>query len=157
LGQELFKDNQKSESKLVIRGSAQKAIYSRAMGTYPEECCGLLIGSFDSSKGIRKVTRAKETANTFEESERYHRFTIDPKEFLIAEREAEEAGEEIVGVYHSHPNAPAKPSEFDRKHAWPGYSYLVIEVRGGQIADAKSWALSDDRERFIPEEMEIIG
>ncbi len=132
-------------------------IHSHAVSTYPEECCGLMFrSSSNGDEGMKKVQRLERMKNAYEPSERYHRYTIDPKEFLEAEKRAEERGEEIVGIYHSHPNAPAKPSEFDRNHAWPNLSYIVVEVRNGQVLETKSWILREDRSEFLPEEMQIL-
>jgi proteasome lid subunit RPN8/RPN11 len=142
-------------SKLILEVEVMEVIRRRATEAFPEECCGLLVGTLDPAKGYRNVSKARATQNAFEPSERYHRFTIDPKEFLAVERELEGSGEEVVGVYHSHPNAPAKPSEYDRRHAWPGYSYLVLEVRDGRVADARSWALREDRGAFEEERLEV--
>jgi proteasome lid subunit RPN8/RPN11 len=128
---------------------------SHASSTYPEECCGLLVGVFGEEEKTKHVKEAKSMSNVFEKKERYHRFTIDPKEFMQAESAAEGRGLEIVGIYHSHPNAPAKPSEFDKTHAWPSLSYLVMELREGKIVETKSWLLKDDRTEFEPEKIEM--
>ncbi len=87
------------------------------------------------------------------ESER-NRFLIDPKEQLKVEKDARSRGLEVVGYYHSHPDHPARPSEYDREHAWPWYSYLIVSVERGEAKDVRSWMLSDDRSRF---EAEPVG
>ena len=63
---------------------------------------------------------------------------------------------ELIGWYHSHPDAPARPSEFDREHAWPWYSYIIVSVQKGEPRDTTSWRLHDDRAAYDPEEIEIV-
>jgi len=128
---------------------------AHAASTFPEECCGLLLGRFDDEARTKQVTETRVMGNVFRKEERYHRYTIDPKEFLVAETEAESRGLDVVGIYHSHPNAPAQPSSFDRDHAWPTLSYVVMEVRDGKPVEAKSWVLKEDRSEFQPEDMTI--
>jgi proteasome lid subunit RPN8/RPN11 len=145
-----------ADGRIVLDQQMLLEMHSHAVSTYPEECCGLMFGSFsDKNADEKKVLRVRRMKNVFDPKERYHRYTIDPKEFLKAEKDADENGDEIIGIYHSHPNAPAKPSEFDRNHAWPALSYVVIEVRERKALGTKSWVLKDDRSEFIPEELVI--
>ncbi len=116
--------------------------------SYPEECCGFLIGRLDG--GTTVVERVISAGNERQES-RHNRYLISPETVLAANKKARGLGLDIVGYYHSHPDHPARPSEFDRDHAWPGLSYLIISVQGGKLADTRSWRLSDDRERFEEE------
>jgi proteasome lid subunit RPN8/RPN11 len=143
-------------SKITIPRRVLDSIESHAISTYPEECCGLLFGDFGSRNSSKSVARSRRMRNAFEPSERYHRYTIDPREFLDAEKEAEANNEEIVGIYHSHPNARAAPSQFDKAHAWPMLSYLIVEVVGGKPVDFKSWVLSDDQGSFKEEQLNIV-
>jgi proteasome lid subunit RPN8/RPN11 len=140
-----------SRSKLILTDSIMLTMQAHASSTFPEECCGLLLGNFEEGITIKRARESKRMENVFRKEERYHRYTIDPKEFLLAESAAESSGLEIVGIYHSHPNAPAKPSQFDKEHAWPTLSYLVVEVRDATVVDKKSWVLTDDRSEFQPE------
>src|SRR5271169_191898 len=78
-------------------------------------------------------------------------FSITPEDFRAAERAAAERGLDLLGWYHSHPDHPARPSEFDREHAWPWYSYVIVSVDGGVPKDLTSWQLEDDRSKFQPE------
>ena len=144
-----------NETTIILAPSSLSAIEAHAVTTYPEECCGLLLGTFQDSQRTKKIQEPKPMSNVFEKKERYHRFTIDPKDFMKAETDAESRGLEIVGIYHSHPNAPAKPSEFDRVHAWPSLSYVVVEVRDRKAVEMKSWILKDDRSEFAPEQIVI--
>lgn len=90
------------------------------------------------------------------ESER-NRFLIDPREQVRVEKDARARGLEVLGFYHSHPDHPARPSKYDREHAWPWYSYLILSVEKGEPADLTSWVLTEDRERFDPELVEMLN
>ena len=90
--------------------------------------------------------------NTQENSPR-NRYLIHPETMLEAEKDARGRGVDIVGIYHSHPDHPARPSEFDREHAFPWYSYIVVSVHGGSRRDLTSWTLREDRSGFDAEEM----
>jgi proteasome lid subunit RPN8/RPN11 len=134
---------------------------------YPNECCGILLGKADEdAKRVREVValknlrldaaRAQELLPVSEpgrETER-NRFLIDPIEQLRVEKDARARGLEVLGYYHSHPDHPARPSEYDREHAWPWYSYVILSVRDGQPGEMTSWVLSDDRARFLSETVE---
>lgn len=142
------------EAQITLNQQMIDEMHSEAVSTYPEECCGLMFGKFED--GIKMVSRVKGMRNDYRPSERYHRYTIDPKDFLAAEKEADLLGEDIVGIYHSHPNAPPKPSEFDRNHAWPSLSYIVMEVRERKVLNTFSWTLKEDRSEFIQEKMQVM-
>lgn len=115
---------------------------------YPEEACGGLLGS-SGPDGVVEIAAAEPAANA-RPDKRGRRYLIGPDDVLALERRAEEAGLDLVGYYHSHPDAPAVPSEFDRAHAWPWYVYLIVRVEAGRATEAQAWRLSDDRERFDP-------
>lgn len=120
-------------------------IRRHAAETYPEECCGGLLGS--GGGGIVRVRRTERVPNRRPES-RERRFSIDPEDYLRLERRAEEAGLGLVGVYHSHPDHPAAPSDYDREHALPFFHYLIMAVDAGRPGDVTSWVLSEDRGVF---------
>src|SRR5579864_1059570 len=117
---------------------------------YPNETCGALLGR-DSGEG-REVRALYPLTNRRDDSPR-NRFSITPEDFREAERAAAKLGLELVGWYHSHPDHPARPSEFDREHAWPWYSYIIVAVAAGKPQDMTSWLLADDRSQFAPEEI----
>jgi proteasome lid subunit RPN8/RPN11 len=83
----------------------------------------------------------------------HNRYQISPQEYIRAERFATAAGLEIIGFYHSHPDHPARPSQFDLENAWPGLVYIILAVNHGQAAEMAAWMLADDRSRFLPEEI----
>lgn len=135
-------------NRLFISPRHLQTIERHAAVSYPEECCGVLIGR--SNGGSTFVERILSVGNEREDS-RHNRFLISPDTILAAHREARALDLEVLGYYHSHPDHPARPSEFDREHAWPGLSYLIVSVQKGKVAEARSWRLSDDRERFEEE------
>ncbi len=119
---------------------------------YPHECCGLLLGSF-ARNGRKIVEEILPVSNAREERARHNRSLILPEEYARAERFARTRGLEIVGNYHSHPDHPAVPSQFDLEHAWPVWSYVIVSVQNGKTADTRSWQMQDDRARFNEEEI----
>jgi proteasome lid subunit RPN8/RPN11 len=118
--------------------------------TYPNECCGLLLGKADRSG--KKVFDLRPVKNVREDS-KHNRYLISPKDLLAAEKDAARRGLDVIGVYHSHPDHPARPSEFDRENAFPWYSYVILRVAGGDPSDLTSWVLREDRSEFDPEEL----
>jgi proteasome lid subunit RPN8/RPN11 len=120
---------------------------------YPEEGCGVLLGR--DVDAAREVLRAVALVNTLDDA-KHRRYTISPDQFLAAERSAREAGLDVVGFFHSHPDHPARPSAFDLEHAWPWYSYVIVSVTHGRAADTTSWRLRDDRAAFEPETIETL-
>ncbi len=123
---------------------------------YPEECCGILVGRAEKDADgngsvLARVERLVGAENEREDENRHNRYLIPPEVILRTEREARAAGLDVVGYYHSHPDHPSRPSDFDRDHAWPGYSYVIVSVREGRARDERSWRLSDDRSRFDEE------
>lgn len=126
------------------------AIRRHGEDAYPEECCGVVLGRVQGSE--RQIVAAVRLANS-RPDERQRRFLITPDDYRAAEAEATGRGLELVGFYHSHPDHPARPSEYDREHALPWHSYLVLAVRQGSAAECTSWILSADRARFDAEEL----
>ena len=115
---------------------------------YPHETCGLIAGSKQGDRTI--VTRLVPLTNTRTDSA-HNRYNIDPDQYRQMEKELDAAGLEIVGIFHSHPDHPAEPSEYDRERALPWWSYVIVSVREGRAAEIKSWRLADDRRVFNEE------
>lgn len=111
--------------------------------TFPEECCGVLIGKLEN--GSFQVDEARAMRNTNEGSKNT-RFNIDPFDLIKLEDELDEQGRLMIGIYHSHPNHPAKPSETDLKFAWPNLSYIVLRVDDGKADKITSWTLQQTNE-----------
>jgi len=138
--------------RLVLLHRHRLVVERHAVTTYPEECCGVLMGRPLGDGGGTLVERLRPVDNERQES-RGNRYLMHPETVLAAEKEARKLGLDVVGYYHSHPDHPSRPSEFDREHAWPGISYLIVSVQGGEVADARSWRLRDDRESFEEEQI----
>jgi len=133
---------------LVVGVQHVAAIRTHGEADYPHEACGLMGGSMQGERTI--VRQLVPLPNRRSDSAR-DRYEIDPGAFLRAQKALDGDGLEIVGIYHSHPDHPAKPSEFDREHAWPRWSYVIVAVAAGRSGDMKSWRLSDDRTAFAEE------
>lgn len=124
------------------------AIREHAQAVYPEEACGGLLGQVGEA-GTLALVETVPLANA-RQTERWRRYLIGPDDVLALERRAETASVQVVGYYHSHPDAPTRPSAFDREHAWPWYVYLIVRVDDGRAREVRAWQLSDDRENFYP-------
>ncbi|MCL6565794.1 MAG: M67 family metallopeptidase [Acidobacteriia bacterium] len=131
-----------------IRAELVEQIHQHAAETYPQECCGALLGR-DDPEG-REVLALLPLPNRQQESPR-NRFVVSAEDVRAAERVALQQGLELVGWYHSHPDHPAQPSTFDREHAWPWYSYVIVSSGAGAKPELTCWRLADDRSRFEPE------
>jgi proteasome lid subunit RPN8/RPN11 len=142
---------------LEINGELAEQIRAHGVAGYPHECCGALLGrdlNANSQQAQRQILGLFPLVNRREDSPR-NRFSVTAKDVLDAEKAARERGMEVVGWYHSHPDHPARPSEYDREHAWPWYSYVIVSVKGGAAEEMTSWRLNDDRAEFSPEAIEI--
>lgn len=130
---------------------AQK-IEHEGVRAYPNECCGVLFGrdvEGDGDYAVRRVVESiQPVTNEFEAEEQYHRFLITPETLMRAEKHAAKEGLLVLGFYHSHPDAPARPSEYDRQHAWPFYSYIIVSIAKGEPVDMTSWLLNDETNTF---------
>ena len=140
---------------LILSGALRRQIEHEGVAAYPNECCGILIGRDVTQDGIarRIVDRLEPGRNVFETAEQYHRFSIDPAQQLKAEKSAEQEGKMVLGYYHSHPDHPARPSEYDREHGWPFYSYVIVAIAKGVPADMTSWVLDHQTEQFSKQEI----
>jgi proteasome lid subunit RPN8/RPN11 len=153
------------ETTLWISGHLVEKIRLHGAETYPHECCGALLGrdasaivganpEKDALEPQREILALLPLVNRRDDSPR-NRFSVSVDDVRAAEKAAREQGLEVVGWYHSHPDHPARPSAFDRDHAWPGYSYIIVSVQNGAPQDMTSWRLNDDRQEFSPEGIEI--
>ena len=134
---------------LRLTAAHDAQIRREGAAAYPNECCGIIYGV--ERGGERVVTRLEPVANVFDEQERYHRFSISPEQLMNAERVAGDRKELVLGFYHSHPDHPARPSEYDRTHAWPFYSYVIVAVVKREPGDMTSWQLNEQTELFEPQ------
>ncbi|HKH43948.1 MAG TPA: M67 family metallopeptidase [Thermoanaerobaculia bacterium] len=135
-------------SRLFITPRHLQTIERHAAISYPEECCGVLIGRCQS--GATFVERVLSVGNERDDS-RHNRYLISPETVLAAHKEARALGLDVIGYYHSHPDHPARPSDFDRENAWAEVSYLIVSVAQRKVVDTRSWRLSNDQEGFEEE------
>jgi proteasome lid subunit RPN8/RPN11 len=156
------------EHTLWISGHLAEKIRAHGAETYPHECCGALLGRDSDAievgayeepasaipKAGREVLGLYPLVNRRDDSPR-NRFSLTAEDVLEADRAAQKQGLEVIGWYHSHPDHPARPSKYDRDHAWPWYSYIIVSVHGGAPQEMTSWRLNDDRAEFSPEGIEI--
>ena len=120
---------------------------------YPEEGAGLLLGHENGDS--RTVVDILQLKNSREDSARHNRYMITGHDMFEGEKEAMRRKMDVVGVFHSHPDHPNRPSEFDREWALPWYSYIITSIKQGQADGSRSWRLTDDRESFIEEKIAI--
>lgn len=135
---------------IYISKTLENEIRHEAEKSFPNECCGVLLGKIDDNDN-KKLYRIEPIINLSDESEQYHRFLITPEDLMKSEVKARRLKLDILGFYHSHPNSVAIPSEFDREHALPFYSYVIVAVHNGSSDDFTSWELNEDREKFNSE------
>ena len=137
---------------LVLSSELANRIRAHGAESYPQECCGALLGT--DEEAWREVREVFPLVNRREDSPR-NRFSISAEDFRAAEQAGHARGLEVIGWYHSHPDHPALPSEYDREHAWPWYSYVIVSVAEREPRQINSWRLADDRSRFEPEEIGV--
>ncbi len=144
---------------VTITAELAEKIRAHGAETYPHECCGALLGREELIEGrkiVREILGLYPLVNRRDDSPR-NRFSVTSEDVRAAEKAAGEQELEVVGWYHSHPDHPARPSQYDRDHAWPWYSYIIVSVANGKPEDMTSWRLNDDREEFSSEGIEVRG
>ncbi len=139
---------------IMLPKSIARQIESEGSAAYPNECCGILIGK--EVDGKRRVERLAPMKNVFDAGEQYHRFSIDPLAQIEAEKSANDAGLMVLGYYHSHPDHPARPSEYDRTHVppWSFYSHIIVAIEKGRPVAMTAWFMNEETEQFA--EMELV-
>ncbi len=138
---------------MILTRAQVEAIEAHAKETYPEECCGFLIGLPTEPDRVRSVRRARNVA----EANRERRYVVDPLQQLAVERELSSTHDVILGFYHSHPDHPAEPSEFDRTHGVPWYTlYLIVSIAARQPKDLRAWRFDGETFAFTPEPTTVV-
>jgi proteasome lid subunit RPN8/RPN11 len=140
---------------IKIAASLLRQIYDHTESSYPNECCGLMIGTTDQDQN-HIVQTFRKCKNLNEERAR-DRYLLDPRDHLRVQREFEDSPWDIVGIYHSHPDHPSRPSQTDTDGAYEGYSYVIISVQKGTVAGAQSWVLNDKEKTFYQEPLLTEG
>ena len=149
---------------IELRQQDLERIHRHGVEAYPNECCGFLLGR--EQDGRRVVIEVSPLQNVWQNSESNpyevrpedstrNRSLVDPKDYLRIDREARKKGMDIISFYHSHPDHPARPSEFDLKHAVPFLVYVILAVEKGVPREMTAWVLTEDQSRFLPEELSI--
>jgi proteasome lid subunit RPN8/RPN11 len=136
---------------LLISKDVLAQIYAHGEAAYPEEGAGFLLGSDDGKQ--RHVTQLFTTENVREDEARHNRYLVAPEDYLKAEMTADKLGLSLIGVFHSHPDHPNRPSEFDREWAQPFFSYVITSINEGKAVESRSWRLAEDRSKFEEEEI----
>ncbi len=144
-----------STDQVAISEALRTRIFEQLQKSYPNEGGGFLLGELQGESITVREVRPVE--NVFASEEQYHRYAMTPKDWAKLEDEADAKGLTLVGYYHSHPDHPAVPSDFDRVHALPNFRYLITSVRQGKAAELRAWQLSDDRSRFDELTLRIDG
>lgn len=139
--------------KLTISKDLLQSIHEHGESAYPEEGAGFLLG-MDDEQG-RRVVELLPLNNSREDDARHNRYLLTAKDMLHGELEAQKRDLAVVGVFHSHPDHPNRPSEFDREWALPWFSYVITSVEDGQAAGSRSWRLEEDRAGFTEEQIDV--
>ncbi len=143
----------KGNKLIKIKEQDIEKIKEHVKEAYPHECCGLLAGKgFGEEKDVFETHRLR-NLNSERANDRYE---VDPKEYMEVDRDTASRKLSIIGIYHSHPDHPSKPSEFDAGRAWEGYSYLIIAVAKGEEFELKSWVFNDSTKTFTEEEIKNV-
>lgn len=135
---------------LTISKELLAQIHAHGEEAYPEEGAGFLVGADGRVEKILPLSNARE------ESARRNRYLITAEEYAKAEEAADSLTLSLIGVFHSHPDHPNRPSEFDREHALPYFSYIITSVQSGKAVESRSWKLSEDRLQFVEEKIQTI-
>jgi proteasome lid subunit RPN8/RPN11 len=135
---------------LVLAERLMEQMNAHVEKAYPEEGAGFLLGEAGEVKEILALS------NSREDGARHNRFLFTPEDYLQAELKAEALGLSLIGVFHSHPDSPNVPSEYDREWAQPFFSYIITRVDNGKAVNSRSWRLLEDRSRYEEEEIKIL-
>ena len=133
-----------------------RKIEADGCAAYPNECCGVLIGrdvTGADGQPHRVVDRVEPLTNSFEKHEQHHRFKLDGLEYAAVEKRVSLEGKLVLGFYHSHPDHPARPSQYDLDHAWPFYSYVIVQIIQRRPGALTSWVLDEDKNEFAAQEI----
>jgi proteasome lid subunit RPN8/RPN11 len=140
---------------IKIPASLLHQIYQHTEASYPNECCGLMIGTTD--KDQNHAVHTFRTCKNLNQERARDRYLMDPLDQLRVQREFDNSPLEIIGIYHSHPDHPSRPSQTDTDAAYVGYSYVIISVLKGTVASAQSWVLNEAEKKFYEEPLVSEG
>jgi proteasome lid subunit RPN8/RPN11 len=137
---------------IVLSDVHANVMRDAAVAGYPEEICGILVGSEEAGTG--KVSRVVPTRNASDEG-RARRYEIPPADLVHEQRTASEQGLRLLGFYHSHPDHPAVPSDHDLERAWSGYVYVIVPVQDARAGAPRAWHLAGDPSRFTEVALQV--
>jgi proteasome lid subunit RPN8/RPN11 len=137
---------------LVLPAELLRRIQREGERAYPEEGAGFLLGLPGNPRVVLEIVSAR---NIGFGGVRRNRYLIGPEDYVDAEQEADRRKMDVLGVFHSHPDHPERPSAFDREWAQPNFSYIITSIQSGKAAVSRSWFLTEDRSRFDQESLEI--
>ncbi|MEX0887420.1 MAG: M67 family metallopeptidase [Phycisphaeraceae bacterium] len=128
---------------LHLPASLMQRVHDHGAAAYPGECCGFLLGVREADAW--RVQAVESAENAVGEAGARQRYEIAPRTYLQVDRAARARGWDIVGIYHTHPDAPPRPSKTDLAEAWPAYVYLIVTIEVGQPTAAAAWTLGPTR------------
>ena len=149
-----------------ISQQAYEGMIKHAESGYPYEVCGVMIGSGDKITHFREcknliaedlVETEFKNSNNLDKERLRDRFELDPKSYIDADEWARIKGLEILGIYHSHPDHPSRPSETDRQIASPFWGYIIFSINQGKFNDARLWYINEDAYQFEQREFELTN
>lgn len=140
-------------SRIALEATLLCEILRHLEDAYPHEGVGALLGEVNGEG--RRVTGHVPLANAVHRNRR-RRYEVAPDDLVRIQRDARESGLEVLGYYHSHPDAQPVPSETDREAGWPWYVYVIVRVAGGRAGPVTAWQLRDDRSTFDPVDLEVL-
>lgn len=138
--------------RLQLSSALLNQLHAHGEAAYPEEGAGFLFGRVDGDQ--RQLLSLLPAENTREPGARRNRYLLGPEQMRRAEDTAQRLGLELIGIFHSHPDHPAQPSEFDREWALPWFNYVITTIEKGKVAATRCWQLSEDRKQF--NEVELV-
>lgn len=141
--------------KIVLQPSDLRTVEAHGEATYPNEGAGFLLGRVDGDRVL--IEQVRPVDNRRESEAQHNRYELSPRDFAQAELEADRNGISIIGIFHSHPDHPAQPSQFDLDHALPNFTYFITSVEKGQARITRAWRLREDRVAFDEDEISIAA
>jgi proteasome lid subunit RPN8/RPN11 len=133
---------------MTFTASAWQSLIQHAEAAYPFEGCGLLLGPFAKEKVAQKVVTLKNTLR--EEGRGRFDFAFSAQEFMQAQKAAEKEKLDVVGLFHTHPDHPPRPSPTDTSQPMlSGWINIIASVHGGKFKEAKAWFREDDTQPFV--------
>ena len=138
---------------ICLSRSLVAEIFTHLEGHFPHEACGLFLGRRAGAEDAVTQVAHVPNLNTERAADRYE---LEPRGWMAAEKAAAARGELILGVYHSHPDHPARPSQTDLDRAWPDLVYMIVAIRGGKAAEWSCWTLNETAKRFDPVVVRLV-